>query len=186
VRIVRDGGYASIYPQPASGTGPFEQGIGNRWFSWRGALLIGMSVVAILLSIVIGFLAFKGDAAAAVSARYAANFQICSLVRFSCVVDGDTFWLEGRKIRVADIDTPEITRSKCPAEYRLGMQATYRFRDLLNAGPFELRTLPGRSIDRYGRELRVVLRSGRSIGDLLVKEGLARVWLGRREPWCRL
>ena len=24
-----------------------------------------------------------------------------------CVVDGDTFWIDGTKIRIADIDTPE-------------------------------------------------------------------------------
>lgn len=33
------------------------------------------------------------------------------------MVDGDTIWLEGLKIRIADIDTPEITSPKCNAEY---------------------------------------------------------------------
>jgi endonuclease YncB( thermonuclease family) len=28
------------------------------------------------------------------------------------------------------------------------------------------------------------LRDGRSLGDQLVSEGLARTWSGRREPWC--
>jgi endonuclease YncB( thermonuclease family) len=54
---------------------------------------------------------------------------------------------------------------------------------LLAAGPFELRML-GRDVDRYGRKLRVVVRDGRSLGDQLVAEGLARTWTGRREPWC--
>ncbi len=30
--------------------------------------------------------------------------------RRTCVVDGDTIWLEGVKIRIADIDTPEISQ----------------------------------------------------------------------------
>lgn len=29
--------------------------------------------------------------------------------RKACVVDGDTIWLDGKKIRVADIDTPEVS-----------------------------------------------------------------------------
>lgn len=106
------------------------------------------------------------------------------MLRRTCVVDGDTFWLQGRKIRVADIDTPEIGEPKCDAEYALGMRATQRFIQLLNAGPFTLHTIGNRDTDRYGRELRVVIRNGRSLGDQLVAERLARTWTGRREPWC--
>lgn len=42
-----------------------------------------------------------------------------------------------------------------------------------------------RDADRYGRKLRVLVRNGRSLGDVLVNEGLARTWNGAREPWCR-
>lgn len=113
-----------------------------------------------------------------------AHFELCGAVRQTCVVDGDTFWLEGEKIRVADIDTPEIGQPKCEAERRRGMRATYRLRELLNAGPFELRGIPGRDVDRYGRLLRVAVRGGESLGDRMVKEGLARTWTGRKEGWC--
>ena len=64
------------------------------------------------------------------------------------------------------------------------MKATHRLRDLLNAGPFDLQPIPGRDLDGYGRELRVVVRNGHSLGDQLVSEGLARTWSGRREPSC--
>ena len=104
--------------------------------------------------------------------------------RSNCVVDGDTLWLNGKKIRVADIDTPEIGSPKCDYEYDLGMRATYRFRDLLNEGPFSVEGIGNRDTDRYGRQLRVITRNGQSIGDMLVSEGLARTWTGRREPWC--
>lgn len=30
-------------------------------------------------------------------------------IRANCVVDGDTFWFEGTKISVADIDAPDRT-----------------------------------------------------------------------------
>ena len=113
-----------------------------------------------------------------------ARFELCGITRRTCVVDGDTFWLEGEKIRIADIDTPEISEPKCDSEYQLGMKATYRLRDLLNEGTFEVRPIGNRDEDRFGRKLRVVVRGGQSLGDRLVREGLARTWTGRREPWC--
>lgn len=104
--------------------------------------------------------------------------------RYSCVVDGDTIWLRGEKIRVADIDTPEIGTPGCDYEYQLGMRATYTLRDLLNAGPFSVERIGSRDQDGYGRSLRVLTRNGQSIGDMLVSKGLATTWTGRREPWC--
>jgi len=100
------------------------------------------------------------------------------------VIDGDTFDHAGLRIRIADIDTPEV-RGQCPAETALAARATQRLRTLLAAGPFEMHVLGnGRDEDRYGRKLRIVTRGGRSLGDMLVAEGLARTWTGRREPWC--
>jgi endonuclease YncB( thermonuclease family) len=102
------------------------------------------------------------------------------------VVDGDTFLLDGERIRLADIDTPEV-HGRCPFETALAARATARLRTLLAQGPFDLHPLPsGRDRDRYGRQLRIVTRGGRSIGDVMVAEGLARTWSGRREGWCQL
>jgi micrococcal nuclease len=100
------------------------------------------------------------------------------------VIDGDTFDYGGTRIRIADIDTPEI-EGRCAYETALAARATRRLGALLAAGAFELRPLAsGRDEDRYGRKLRIVTRGGRSLGDTLVAEGLARTWTGRREPWC--
>jgi micrococcal nuclease len=103
---------------------------------------------------------------------------------FVRVIDGDTFDYRGDRIRVADIDTPERD-GRCPHETRLAAQAAGRMRALLAAGAFELHPSPdGRDEDAHGRKLRIVTRGGRSLGDQLVAEGLARTWSGRREPWC--
>lgn len=100
------------------------------------------------------------------------------------VIDGDTFDYGGVRIRVADIDTPEV-RGDCAYERALAARATRRMEALLGAGPFELRPGgDGRDEDRYGRKLRIVMRDGRSLGAVLVAEGLARAWGGYREPWC--
>lgn len=114
----------------------------------------------------------------------AATFTLCSNApRINCVVDGDTFWLRGEKIRIADINAPETRQASCPAEQALGRRATVRLMALLNAGPFEL-AVQGRKSDRYGRALRVVKRGGQSLGAQLINEGLAEPWRGRRSDWC--
>ncbi|WP_244301614.1 thermonuclease family protein [Stappia sp. P2PMeth1] len=103
--------------------------------------------------------------------------------RVTCIVDGDTFWLSGERIRIADIDTPEINPPRCEQERLKGEAAKHRLRELLNAGPFSL-VAGTRDKDQYGRKLRTVLRDGRSIGEMLVGEGLARRWDGARRNWC--
>ena len=112
------------------------------------------------------------------------SFRMCGRPPHrNCVMDGDTFYLGRQSIRLADIDAPEIHSPKCASEARLGAEATHRLQSLLNAGPIDLRATD-RDQDRYGRKLRVVVRDGRSLGSVLVSEGLARDWTGRQMPWC--
>lgn len=117
----------------------------------------------------------------------AATFALCSHApRTDCVVDGDTFWLHGEKVRIADINAPETHEAGCPAEQALGERTADRLIALLNAGPFTLEVAGTRAVDRYGRNLRVVRRGAQSIGAELVREGLAEPWRGRRSDWCAL
>ncbi len=119
------------------------------------------------------------------SATTTVKFRRCAGgSRINCIVDGDTLWSNGVKVRVADIDAPEISKPRCAAEKALGERATVRLMQLVNAGPFQMQAWPGRDQDKYGRKLRVLVRDGQSLGDILVSEGLARTWTGRREPWC--
>ena len=99
-----------------------------------------------------------------------ATFPICKgSGRITCVVDGDTIWYEGTKIRIADINTPEVTRPGCVHEARLSARATTRLQTLLNEGAFTLAPSPsGRDTDRYGRSLRVIMREGQSLGLSLI------------------
>lgn len=124
----------------------------------------------------------KGAGAVAVDGN--GTFTLC--VRASqqnCVIDGDTIRYRGMKIRLEDIDAPEAFSPKCVAESIRARQATQRLLELMNAGPFQLAG-GGRDEDRYGRKLRVIERDGRSVGDTLVAEGLARRWDGARRSWC--
>lgn len=143
----------------------------------------------LLLSAAIGTIGYygfsKSNAALPLPGLQSKRFVKCSaFTRDNCVIDGDTFYLGGEKIRIADIDAPETGGAQCDHEAELGARATARLRELLNEGPFELRGYKSRDKDRYGRKLRVVLRGGKSLGDTLIEEGLARRWSGRRRPWC--
>jgi endonuclease YncB( thermonuclease family) len=130
-------------------------------------------------------LSVMDHAAPAAKDALSARFALChSGGGSNCVVDGDTFWFAGDKYRIADIDTPETHPARCAEEAALGAAATGRLRDWLNAGAFSLESA-GRDADLYGRRLRIVTRGGASVGSVLVAEGLARTWEGRRRPWCR-
>lgn len=158
-----------------------------------GQLVVVSMVVAFGGTVGVSYLATDGTGRQTQSSAVAAKVQTVSFKpytmcsgakRYHCVVDGDTLWHQGTKIRIADIDTPEVGEPKCSSEATLGARATKRLLQLVNSGPFEFQAWENRDGDRYGRKLRVLVRDGRSLGDVLVSEGLARTWSGRREPWC--
>lgn len=146
---------------------------------WAGAVLLGTAFGG-------GWLQLPAQAGASTPGEQAirTSFGFCHTGGgTNCVVDGDTLWLGGEKIRVADIDAPETHPPRCAEESRLGDAATRRLRELLNNGAVSLQSID-RDEDKYGRKLRVVLVDGRSVGDRLVDEGLARRYAGGRRPWC--
>jgi endonuclease YncB( thermonuclease family) len=96
--------------------------------------------------------------------------------RQTCVVDGDTFWWRGEKIRIAEIDAPEI-RGRCEQERQLAVRARDRLVVLLNRQRI---TIERTGTDRYGRTLARV----DGIGEQLIDEQLATRW-PRRKDWCR-
>lgn len=117
----------------------------------------------------------------------AAAMEFCSgPIRVTCVVDGDTVWIEGEKIRLSDIDAPEPA-GRCVEERILAARAAGRLAELLAPGAFDIRRgdpADGRLKDRFGRTLAVITVDGLSVGATLVAEGLARPWQGARENWC--
>lgn len=147
---------------------------------WAGAVFLGGAY---------GVGAFDGlgsrfGARAASESGQRVNFSFCHVGGgYNCVVDGDTIWLKGQKIRIADIDTPETHDFKCASEKERGDRATRRLLQLLNNGAVALQPID-RDEDNYGRKLRIVLVDGTSVGDTLVGEGLARWYGSGRQPWC--
>ena len=150
--------------------------------------LLRIAPLAALLPLTAAVAFAAEPAQTAAADREAARFALCSGPhRVTCVVDGDTFWYHGDKIRIADINAPEVSEPACAREAALGAAATERLLMLLNQGAFTLAPNDdgsGRQTDRYGRALRVVTRDGASLGEQLVAEGLAEEWKGYRGNWC--
>jgi len=149
---------------------------------WCGAALVGTAYGAGW------FDGFWKSAPVQAAADFAAGdrtmFSFCHVgAGYNCVVDGDTIWLKGEKIRIADIDAPETHDYQCASEKDLGDQATRRLEELMESGTITLRTID-RDEDSYGRKLRIVLVNGESVGAALVNEGLARYYGRGRQPWC--
>lgn len=109
-------------------------------------------------------------------------------------VDGDTIKCDGVNMRdmgsgapyVSGYDTPEIWSAKCDQELELGRAAKIRMEELL--------ALPGVQVFDSGEVdatqsrrplVWIKLADGRSAGDVLIEEGLARVWTpDYRADWC--
>ena len=115
----------------------------------------------------------------------AARFTACSGGNApACVIDGDTFRLGDRTIRITGIDAPEIAKPLCPAEAELGRRSAERLLALLNQGPFDMVAHRLQREDRHGRSLMVLRRHGDSIGSQLIDEGLAHRYTGFKISWC--
>lgn len=149
---------------------------------WLGAILAGIVIGSGAVDELFGDR--REISAAAATAATSASFGLCHEGGGrTCVVDGDTFTLNGEKVRIAGIDAPETRPSRCPREAELGEAATERLHALLNSGPLELTSID-RDRDRYGRLLRNVSVNGRDVGEVLIAEGVARPYGGRRRSWC--
>jgi micrococcal nuclease len=101
----------------------------------------------------------------------------------NCVVDGDTFWIGGQKVRIAGIDAPETHPPRCAEEARLGNEATTMLRSLLNSGAVTMTSID-RDRDSYGRLLRNVAVNGQDVGEAMISAGVAREYGNGRRSWC--
>jgi endonuclease YncB( thermonuclease family) len=97
------------------------------------------------------------------------------------VNDGDTFTLDGERIRIENIDAPEM-QGKCDAERRLAKVTKRELERILAAGSVEMHRATRK--DQYGRTIARVSVGGKDVGQTLIALDLARPWRGKREPWC--
>ena len=89
--------------------------------------------------------------------------------------DGDTCYViyEGKKdkVRLLDLDTPEISNPKCEKEYILGIEAREYINQLISEGKrIEFETEYNR--DFFGRILSYIIVDGENVSKLMVSHSL--------------
>jgi endonuclease YncB( thermonuclease family) len=156
--------------------------------SWPSGATVGVVLVAAACAgAMIGLYQasdYSGSFAADAATMGTPRFSYCKWGGgTNCVVDGDTFYIRGAKVRIADIDAPETHPPRCAYEAQLGNEATEKLHALLNSGAVTMTSID-RDRDVYGRLLRNVAVNGADVGEAMVSAGVAREWVGRREPWC--
>ena len=122
--------------------------------------------------------------------KYSRQTTIVTSAGEISVYDGDTIKIGGQRMRLLDIDTPEISKPQCSYEEKVGYEARDRLRELIGqAGTIEI--IDSGTTDKYGRNLIYVEVDGRDAGKILVSEGLAlryrggsAAWRERQRHWC--
>lgn len=106
---------------------------------------------------------------------------ICSV---TSVHDGDTIRCGSEKVRIANIDAPELADSpKCKdrrasyawCDFNAGLQSRNALRTFLSRGRVTIERL---GMDSYGRTLAKISVNGQDAGAFLVNQGLAKWWRG--------
>ena len=143
-----------------------------------------MRVIAATLAVVVA-------SAVPCSAEPAGTALTCAKL---IAVDGDTIKCDGVLMRdmgdgapfVSGYDTPEISHRKCDAELTLGRAAKARMSELLKTKGLRIIDSGRVDITRTKRQLVwILLPDGRSIGSVLLIEGLAMRWTPDYEAdWC--
>lgn len=161
----------------------------SRWSAWKPWLWLVLLLTSwwLLNNYVLKEPPLKGK-----PQQVALEFHRCGTGRGpNCVVDGDTFIMGQRHIRITGIDAPEIgTKARCPKEAALAEVAANELLRLLRQGPFTMQSAQDGLRDDYGRELMSVTRVGANgavqdiAKDLIATKAVRRYDNGARGTWC--
>ena len=102
--------------------------------------------------------------------------------------DGDTCYvmIDGNKakIRLLELDTPEISKPKCEAELELGLEARDYLNNLIaNASLVEIKTEYEK--DYFGRTLAHLIIDGEDVSSMIVRNNLGVKYdTDNKMNWC--
>ena len=103
--------------------------------------------------------------------------------------DGDTCYITmngmKKKIRLLELDTPEISKPKCNAELKLGIRARDYLNDLIaNASTIEFKT--EYLEDYFGRVLSYLIIDGEDASSKIIENQLGVVYdRNQKYDWCQ-
>ena len=89
-------------------------------------------------------------------------------LREAHILDGGTISFRSERIRIANIEAPEIFEPGCRREREIGLKAKERLGQLITSGPSQIERV---GADANGRTLAKVRTGGTDVGQVLVNEG---------------
>lgn len=105
--------------------------------------------------------------------------------RMPYVIDGDTLAFGHERVRIVNLDAPDVgSHASCAQEERLGQAARSYARALIRRAD-SIAIIGREGQDRYGRTLARVLVNGRDFGEIMIATNHGRPWRGRSSDWCR-
>ncbi len=103
-------------------------------------------------------------------------------------IDGEIRDTEGRllKIRLLELDTPEISKPKCDKELEWGFKARNYINNLImNAATVSIETDYSIDNKKYNRTLAHIIVDGKNVSELMVKNNLGVVYQqDKKKDWC--
>ena len=102
--------------------------------------------------------------------------------------DGDTCYVQygGKKdkIRLLELDTPEINNSKCEKEYILGIKARDYINELIS-NSYKIEFISDYKRDYFGRILTYMFIDGENVSKTIVSNELGVIYDKNNKPnWC--
>jgi endonuclease YncB( thermonuclease family) len=134
---------------------------------------------------------------AAVALMYSGEYVQASQPTY--YVDADTFdipthiakgWTVPVRVRLKNVNAPELKSFKCPKERDLAIQSMAFVKQVMGAADARIMLTEKAGNDRYDRYLATVSVNGMDLGEMLIKAGLARPWTETHEGqtamyWCQ-
>lgn len=129
------------------------------------------AIVMVVASAVLLMITFGVTNAAAVG--------LCGALKTgTCVIDGDTFYLNSKKYNLERIDAPEL---ECGPNRALALKAARRLAALMSSGEVTLSRI---RLNDQGNPIATATVNGTDIGRQLLADGLARRWHRSMTDWC--
>lgn len=102
--------------------------------------------------------------------------------------DGDTCYIQYKgkkdKIRLLELDTPEINNSKCEKEYILGIKARDYINELIS-NSYKIEFTSDYKRDYFGRILTYMFIDGENVSKTIVSKELGVIYDKNNKPnWC--
>ena len=102
--------------------------------------------------------------------------------------DGDTCYIQYKgkkdKIRLLELDTPEINNSKCEKEYILGIKARDYINELIS-NSYKIEFVSDYKRDYFGRILTYMFIDGENVSKIIVSNELGVIYDKNNKPnWC--